>query len=92
MAAGDEEQALALLAPDVRLVSGAGPDRRAARRPVVGPHRVQRLLGGGWRLFGFRTRPTPEDLPPIRGATVNAGPALGLSRRPRWTRSTRRGS
>lgn len=76
VAAGDEEAAMALLAPDVQLVADAGPARRAARRPVVGPHRVHRLLRGGWRLFGFRSRPAPHDLPPIRLAIVNAGPAL----------------
>lgn len=74
--AGDEEQALRLLAPDVVLVADAGPNRRAARRPVVGPYRVQRLASGGWRLLGFRTKPAPEDLPTGRLRTVNASPAL----------------
>ena len=35
---------LSLLAPDVVLLSDGGPDHRAARRPVVGPHRVARLM------------------------------------------------
>src|ERR687893_1840653 len=40
---GDTDRVLALLAPDVVLVSDGGAGRRAARRPVVGPHRVGRL-------------------------------------------------
>src|SRR5918997_1822843 len=39
---GDTDRVLALLAPDVVLVSDGGAGRRAARRPVVGPHRVGR--------------------------------------------------
>jgi RNA polymerase sigma-70 factor (ECF subfamily) len=76
--AGDETQAVRLLAPEVVLISDGGPDRHAARRPVVGSYRVQRLLSGGWRLFGFRARPEPSDLPPVRVATINAGPAIVL--------------
>ena len=43
-AAGDVDALLGLLAPDVVLVSDGGADRHAARRPVVGPERVARLL------------------------------------------------
>jgi RNA polymerase sigma-70 factor, ECF subfamily len=42
--AGDEHQLLGLLDPDVVLVSDGGPDRHAARRPVVGADRVARLV------------------------------------------------
>ncbi len=42
--AGDPAEVVELLDPDVVLVSDAGPTRRAARRPVVGPDRVSRLL------------------------------------------------
>lgn len=73
---GDEEQAVQLLAPDVVLVSDGGPSRRAARRPVVGTHRVLRLMQGGWRLFGFQSKPDPTDLPPAHIETINAGPAI----------------
>jgi RNA polymerase sigma-70 factor, ECF subfamily len=73
---GDEEHALQLLAPDVVLLSDGGPSRRAARRPVVGPHRVVRLLAGGWRLFGYRSRPDQSELPSAHFAVINAGPAL----------------
>jgi RNA polymerase sigma-70 factor (ECF subfamily) len=41
---GDLQGLLDLLADDVVLVSDGGPDRHAARRPVVGPDRVARLL------------------------------------------------
>ncbi len=41
---GDVEATIALLASDVVLVSDGGPQRRAARRPVVTPTRVARLL------------------------------------------------
>ena len=44
MLAGDEDQLLGLLDPDVVLVSDGGPDRHAARRPVVGADRVARLV------------------------------------------------
>lgn len=43
-ASGDVAAVLALLAPDVVFVSDGGPDRPAARRPVVGCERVARFL------------------------------------------------
>ncbi|MHB1446521.1 MAG: RNA polymerase sigma factor SigJ [Acidimicrobiales bacterium] len=44
VASGDTEAAMALLSEDVVLVTDGGPKRHAARRPVVGPHRVTRFL------------------------------------------------
>jgi RNA polymerase sigma-70 factor, ECF subfamily len=41
---GDADRVVALLAPDVVLGSDGGPEAHAARRPVVGPERVGRLL------------------------------------------------
>jgi RNA polymerase sigma-70 factor (ECF subfamily) len=76
--AGDEERALSLLDPDVVLTSDAGPSRRAARRPVVGARRVHQLLTGGWRLFGFKTRPSREEMPTARLLDVNSSPSLVL--------------
>ena len=73
---GDEEHAMQLLATDVVLLSDGGASRRAARRPVVGPERVLRLLAGGWRLFGFRSRPSPAQWPPARVETINASPTI----------------
>ncbi len=43
-ASGDIDAVLELLDTDVVLVSDGGPDRKAARRPVVGASRVARLL------------------------------------------------
>jgi RNA polymerase sigma-70 factor (ECF subfamily) len=76
--AGDEQRALGLLDPDVVLTSDAGPARRAARRPVVGAKRVQQLLRGGWKLFGYKTPPSREELPPARLLEVNSSPSLVL--------------
>ncbi len=44
LASGDPTLVLSHLSPDVVLVSDGGRQHRAARRPVVGPHRVSRLL------------------------------------------------
>ena len=41
---GDIEAAVARLAPDVVLVADGGPERKAARRPIVGAEKVVRLL------------------------------------------------
>jgi RNA polymerase sigma-70 factor (ECF subfamily) len=69
--AGDVEATLASLAPDVVLVSDGGPNRRAARRPVVGAERVARLLINLTdRAFG-RARATP--------IAVNGDPGLVVS-------------
>lgn len=68
IALGDVARVISLLSPDVVLTSDGGPLRHAARRPVVLPERVARLL------VNLGTR-VPE------GATLgieqlNAGPAL----------------
>jgi RNA polymerase sigma-70 factor (ECF subfamily) len=44
LSTGEVDRVLALLAPGVVLVSDGGPSTHAARRPVVGPDRVARLL------------------------------------------------
>jgi len=44
IASGDVDEVMHLLAPDVVLLSDAGAERHAARRPVVGPDRVARFL------------------------------------------------
>jgi len=44
LASGDIEETLALLAPDVVCISDGGPNKRAARRPIVGGDRVGRFL------------------------------------------------
>lgn len=42
--AGDLDALLATLADDVVMISDGGPERRAARHPVIGPDRVARLI------------------------------------------------
>jgi RNA polymerase sigma-70 factor (ECF subfamily) len=44
IASGDVDAVMELLAPDVVLLSDAGAQRHAARRPVVGPDRVARFV------------------------------------------------
>jgi RNA polymerase sigma-70 factor, ECF subfamily len=44
LATGDSGTALTSLAADVVLMSDGGPQQHAARRPVVGPDRVSRLM------------------------------------------------
>jgi RNA polymerase sigma-70 factor, ECF subfamily len=77
--AGDEEKALSLLGPDVVLISDAGPARRAARHPIVGAQRVrQQLIKVGSSLFGLKTRPSRDELPPVRILEVNSSSSLVL--------------
>ena len=77
--AGDEEKALSLLDPDVVLISDAGPDRSAARHPIVGAERVRQLLiKVGGRLFGPDTGLSRDELPPVRLVEVNSSPSLVL--------------
>lgn len=68
IALGDIERLVSLLAPDVVLTSDGGPLRRAARRPVVFPGRVARLL------VNLGTRVTPDSVMAIE--QVNGTPAL----------------
>ncbi|HMC39956.1 MAG TPA: RNA polymerase sigma factor SigJ [Acidimicrobiales bacterium] len=70
VAAGDIDAVLAHLAPDVVLLSDGGPHRRAARRPVVGPYRVSRLLVNLAHRIADRLE--------IRPATVNGAPGVLL--------------
>jgi RNA polymerase sigma-70 factor (ECF subfamily) len=67
---GDVDRVISLLSPEVVLVSDGGPNRRAARRPVLGPAKVARLLVNlAQRL--------PAD-GEVAFEQVNAGPALVL--------------
>jgi RNA polymerase sigma-70 factor, ECF subfamily len=51
---GDIEGLMDLLAPDVVQLGDGGPDRHAARRPVVGRDRVARFFANnGKRMLGF---------------------------------------
>jgi RNA polymerase sigma-70 factor (ECF subfamily) len=70
--AGDADALLAILAPDVVLVSDGGPHRRAARYPVRGASRVARLLTN----LVKRVRPGLG----VTFSTVNGEPAIVLGR------------
>jgi RNA polymerase sigma-70 factor (ECF subfamily) len=65
---GDVQGLISLLAEDVVLVSDGGPDRHAARRPVLGPDRVSRLMIN----LGQRVPPGAQ----MGIESVNAAPAL----------------
>ncbi len=67
---GDLDAVLSLLSPEVVLVSDGGPNRRAARRPVLGPAKVARLMVN-------LTHRLPTD-GEIAFEQVNAAPALVL--------------
>jgi RNA polymerase sigma-70 factor (ECF subfamily) len=67
--AGDIDACLAQLAPGVVLTSDGGPNRRAARRPVVGADRVLRLV---MNLFARDVSLVSS----IRPVSVNGTPGL----------------
>ena len=67
---GDVDGVLSLLSPEVVLVSDGGPHRRAARRPVLGPARVARLM-----INLTHRMPADGD---VAFEQVNAGPGLVL--------------
>jgi RNA polymerase sigma-70 factor (ECF subfamily) len=70
--AGDVEGLKQLLVDDVVLMSDGGPNVRAARHPVLGPHRVSRLMLGLVGRF-----PADAD---IELREVNGEPGLLASR------------
>ncbi len=65
---GDVARVISLLSPEVVLVSDGGPNRRAARHPVLGPARVARLL-----VNLAQRMPADGD---VAFEQVNGGPAL----------------
>ena len=61
---GDIEAAVARLGPDVVLVADCGPNRKAARRPIVGADKVVRLLRNGSNIAqGSSAPPSVGSLP-----------------------------
>ncbi len=70
---GDIDAVIALLAPDVVQLDDGGPVRRAARRPIVGPHRVARLMVN-------LTKRMPSDVE-LEFARVNANPGVVVRHR-----------
>jgi RNA polymerase sigma-70 factor (ECF subfamily) len=77
IATGEIDRVLALLDTDVTLVSDSGAGRHAARRIVVGPARVARLMRniGGWVLHGTKERYRSTGAEPLL-TTVNGAAAL----------------
>jgi len=71
IAAGDTQAAMALMSEDVVLVTDGGPNRHAARRPVVGPWRVTRFL------TNVASRMSSSVV--VEPATVNAAAGFRLS-------------
>lgn len=76
--AGDVDATLASLAPDAVLVSDGGPNRRAARRPVVGAERVARLLTNLTQRGFRRARATPITVNGDPGLVVSVGGTLDM--------------
>ena len=67
---GDMDGLLALLAPEVTWTADGGGKATAARRPVVGPEKVAKILGGMFRLG--------ETMPGLRMdlSAYNGAPAV----------------
>jgi RNA polymerase sigma-70 factor, ECF subfamily len=75
LASGDVNEVVARLAPQVVCVTDGGPQRRAARRPVVGSSRVARLLIGLARRYRhLATRPAVVG--GSAGAILSAGDVI----------------
>lgn len=70
VASGDSAAAMALMSPDVVLVTDGGPERHAARRPVVGPFRVTRFM------VNVSKRMVPQTA--IEAVTVNTAAGYRL--------------
>jgi RNA polymerase sigma-70 factor, ECF subfamily len=68
VALGDADAVLQRLAPDVVSISDGGPNRRAARRPVVGAARVSRFMMN----FAHRVHDRLRYVP----VTVNGDPGM----------------
>jgi len=70
--AGNVELVVDVLSADSVLISDGGPNRHAARRPVIGPNRIARLL------INLAKRSEPGDSFAI--TTANGDPAMLLMR------------
>jgi RNA polymerase sigma-70 factor (ECF subfamily) len=70
VASGDVEQVMQLLAPDIVMLSDGGPEQHAARRPIVGPYRVARLM-----VNLARRAPADADVQLVH---VNGAPGIVL--------------
>jgi RNA polymerase sigma-70 factor, ECF subfamily len=75
LASGDVTDVIARLAPQVVCITDGGPERTAARRPVVGSDRVARLLIGVARRYDHLTS-RPAVVGGSAGAVLSAGDAI----------------
>jgi RNA polymerase sigma-70 factor (ECF subfamily) len=76
---GDQQTVLRLLSPDVVLVSDGGPDRHAARRPVVGADRVGRFVSNVVKRLPPGIKAEPGLINGTPGFIVRAGGAPYLT-------------
>jgi RNA polymerase sigma-70 factor, ECF subfamily len=75
LASGDVNEVVVRLAPQVVCITDSGPERRAARRPVVGSDRVARFLVTVARRYGhLATRPAVVG--GSAGAILSAGETI----------------
>jgi len=70
IATGDEAAAIACVAPHAVLTSDGGSRRRAARRPVIGPERIVRLIGNIWRRVPSHWHAEPAVVGGLPGLIV----------------------
>ncbi|MDP1819573.1 MAG: RNA polymerase sigma factor SigJ [Acidimicrobiales bacterium] len=69
--AGDLEQVVSLLADGAVLISDGGALARAARQPVIGPHRISRFLVNiSHRMAGYEMTVEPAELNGDPGVVV----------------------
>jgi RNA polymerase sigma-70 factor (ECF subfamily) len=73
---GDIEALMTLLSPDVVQLDDGGPNRHAGRRPIVGPHRVARLM------VNISKRLPPETEVEVVRVNGNPGVLLRIGGRP----------
>jgi len=76
VASGDVNGVVARLAPDVVCITDGGPERRAARRPVVGSRRVARFLINLARRFGHALAIRPALVGGSTGVILSAGDVI----------------
>jgi RNA polymerase sigma-70 factor (ECF subfamily) len=76
LASGDVNEVVVRLAPQVVCLTDGGPERRAARRPVVGSDRVARFLVTVARGYGRHLATRPAVVGGAAGAILSAGDAV----------------
>ena len=79
MLSGDIPGLMDLLSPDVVQLDDGGPNRHAGRRPIVGPHRVARLMVNIAKRMRARFTRSSSC-----GSTGTPGVLLRVDGRPTW--------